>query len=435
MAARKATLDGPQVGRCNITGVDAQSTTVSGRLNPGAEATSIPPDDVQTRASAAPASCALIERAADLEAFAAEWDDLLSDSPSRTLFLTPDWVRSWMRTVRPEVRVLVVAARDAEGRLVGLAPFYVASMRLVNLVRFRCLRVLGDTFCGAEYPDVIVRHGCEAVGAELLQALEARGDRWDVMWMTKLAGWTGAAERIRASADKFGWRVQSRDRAFSCVSLPETFEAFFARLSSNARSMLRRRMKQLTAAGIAFERFHDAAPLPEALETLFRLNDLRWSAVGLRGSFFRKPKEADFYRDFAPRAQDRGWLRMYAARLAGQIVAVQLGYVYDGVYHQMQEGFDPSAPRGVGNALRQWSIERLIEEGVRTYDFLGGLTEHKRRWLAEPRAGSDLLIGRPTLKNRLLFTRPVWPTGRYLRDPDDVRHDPPPPEPAETDEA
>lgn len=430
---RQAMLDGPQVGRCNITGVDAQATTVSGRLNPDAQA--IPPSDVRTRGGATAPSCDVIEGAADLEAIAAEWDNLLSDSPSRTLFLTPDWVRSWMRTVRPEAHVLAVAAREASGRLVGLAPFYVASMRLVNLVRFRCLRVLGDTFCGAEYPDVIVRRGCEGAGAGLLQALEVCGDRWDVMWLTKLAGWTGAAERIREGADDLGWRVQSRERAFSCVPLPETFEAFFARLSSNARSMLRRRMKQLTTAGVQFERYCDTTPLPEALETLFRLNDLRWSAVGLRGSFVRKPKEADFYREFAPRARDRGWLRMYAARLAGQVVAVQLGYVYDGVYHQMQEGFDPSAPRGVGNALRQWSIERLIEEGVRTYDFLGGLTEHKRRWLAEPRAGCDLLLGRRTLKNRLLFTRPVWPTGRFLRDPDDVRHDPPPPEPAETDGA
>jgi hypothetical protein len=81
----------------------------------------------------------------------------------------------------------------------------------------------------------------------------------------------------------------------------------------------------------------------------------------------------------------------------------------------MQEGFDPTYVKGVGNVLRLKVIETCIEEGIQGYDFLGELTEHKRTWGAEKRIGYNLYIGHRSLKNVLLFTKEVWPTGRFLR--------------------
>jgi CelD/BcsL family acetyltransferase involved in cellulose biosynthesis len=94
--------------------------------------------------------------------------------------------------------------------------------------------------------------------------------------------------------------------------------------------------------------------------------------------------------------------------------AVQIGYVYNGEYLAMQEGFNPDFASGVGNVLRHVSIEKLIEEGLKSYDFLGGVSEHKELWQAEERLGHDLLIARPSFKNRLIFQSEIWPTGRYL---------------------
>jgi CelD/BcsL family acetyltransferase involved in cellulose biosynthesis len=130
------------------------------------------------------------------------------------------------------------------------------------------------------------------------------------------------------------------------------------------------------------------------------------SAAGLRR----------FYERFAPVALRAGWLRLYALRLDGAIRAVQYGYAYAHTFYQLQEGYDPEAPEGIGNVLREHAFKASIAEGLRAYDFLGEYTEHKRRWGAARRDGFDLLLGRPGLKNRTLFTRPVWPTGRFLRE-------------------
>ena len=153
--------------------------------------------------------------------------------------------------------------------------------------------------------------------------------------------------------------------------------------------------------------------IPRFLAALFELNQRRWGAKGQHGVF--SGLEGQFYEQFTRRALERGWLRLYGATIAGEFKAVQIGYVYRGSFSQLQEGFDPEAPQGIGNVLRGKVIEYLIQEGVRTYDFLGGFTEHKRRWGARVRAGHDLFIGRRTLKNLLLFATEIWPTGRYLK--------------------
>jgi CelD/BcsL family acetyltransferase involved in cellulose biosynthesis len=60
-------------------------------------------------------------------------------------------------------------------------------------------------------------------------------------------------------------------------------------------------------------------------------------------------------------------------------------------------------------------IEACIGEGLSTYDFLGTHTEHKRRWLAQPRRGHDLVVANRTATGAGLHALGVWPTGRYLR--------------------
>ena len=123
-----------------------------------------------------------------------------------------------------------------------------------------------------------------------------------------------------------------------------------------------------------------------------------------------------FYESFAPIALSRGWLRLYVLKVDGVPQAAQYGYVYNDIYHAVQEGYNPSGFDGIGNVLRNVIVEKCIEEGLHEYDFLGGFTEHKRLWGAEPRQGYAFFVGKRLLKNHLLFSKNIWPTGRFIRE-------------------
>jgi CelD/BcsL family acetyltransferase involved in cellulose biosynthesis len=233
--------------------------------------------------------------------------------------------------------------------------------------------------------------------------------------MPKVAEWTGARDRVSGACAAAGLLVRDRRTVFSAAELPNDFKAYWKALSGNARSTIQRQARRIEAGEARFETCSSAADLDEFLDALVDLNHRRWSAVGGEGSFHRRPLELAFYREFTKRALERGWLRLSGIRIDGALKAVQIGYAYGGSFLQLQEGFDPAASPGLGNVVRSRVIEACIGEGLTCYDFLGGHTDHKRRWLASERPGYDLYIARRTLRNALVHAAGAWPTGRYLR--------------------
>jgi len=232
-----------------------------------------------------------------------------------------------------------------------------------------------------------------------------------------MSGWTGALERLTPALSGNGLLFRSRPAVFSHFPLSDTLEAFELTFSSKRRQQLRRRRRNLMSTpGVAIEHCSQPDELPRFLDSLFDLHQRRRLLLGDPGCFVRRPAEAEHYRHFAAMALDKGWLRFAALTQDGTIKAIQIGYAYNGNFHQMQEGFDPDYEDGAGNVLRHEVIELCINEGLTGYDFLGGFSEHKRRWGAVERSGHDLLIGRPSLKTRLLFAKAIWPTGRHIRE-------------------
>jgi CelD/BcsL family acetyltransferase involved in cellulose biosynthesis len=346
----------------------------------------------------------------------AEWPALLRASATDSVFQTWEWLTAWRAAVAADVVPHVVTVRDDAGALVGIGPFYRTTFRLARAVPVRALRVLGDLLSGGEGLGWILHRDREVEAARALAGALAGWKGWDCLWMPLLPGWTGADARVRDACADAGPGFEERECEFACVELPSDYRSYVQSLSGNTRSMLQRRTKQVMAEpGTRLVECASEEDLPEFLDALFALNDRRWRANGQIGTFVRKPGEARFYRTFAGPALRAGWLRIFGLMHRGVLSAVQVGYVYGDAFLQMQEGFDPEGPTGIGNVLRGKVVERCIADGLRHYDFLEGFTEHKRRWLAERRTGHDLQIVNRTARGMLLRIAKPWPSGRYLR--------------------
>jgi CelD/BcsL family acetyltransferase involved in cellulose biosynthesis len=345
-----------------------------------------------------------------------EWNDLLVASRANSIFLRWEWIDAWRKTVGTDIEPLLVVLRDQTGRLAGLGAFYRTRSHLVGTIPYRALRILGDLDSGAEYQDWILRQDVEHAAIEALGAALARLNGWDWAWFPYVATWTGAHDRLFRAATSSQLLIQEKSAEFSELELPATYQQYLASLSGNARSMLKRRAQQIMKApGMRFTCCSREEERGAYLDALFELHARRWTAAGLPGSFVRRPAMTEFYREFSRIALERNWLRIFALRDGDRFTAIQFGYVYNGTFYQLQEGFEPEGPEGIGNVLRSHVIQSCIAEGVRSYDFLGGYTEHKRRWGARLRMGRHVLVGRKTVKNLPLFTIGIWPTGKYLK--------------------
>lgn len=353
-----------------------------------------------------------------LSSLEADWNALLNSSRSDCIFLTWEWVQAWRAVVGESQDLLVIAVRDKDDKLVGVAPFYRYRLRLFNRITFKALRILADYSTGFEYGDWFVHPDCEQAALNAItSALLASHKQWDVIWMPRMSGWNGALDRLSTVLEHAGMFYRSRSSTFSSFDLPDDITDFEAGFSTKRRQQLRRNKRKLISVpGVEIEHCRDSEQLPEFIEQLFNLHHQRRLLLDDPGCFIRRPAEAAFYRQFLPKALAQGWLRFAALKQDGKIEAIQIGYAYNHEFLQMQEGFNPDYVNGAGNVLRHIVIEECIAEGLKKYDFLGGFTEHKRRWGAQERYGHDLLIAHPSLKNRLLFMREIWPSGRYIRE-------------------
>jgi peptidoglycan/xylan/chitin deacetylase (PgdA/CDA1 family) len=136
---------------------------------------------------------------------------------------------------------------------------------------------------------------------------------------------------------------------------------------------------------------------------LFDLHQRRWAEEGKPG-VFRSEKKREFYAVLSERLLERGWLAFTWLEFKGQVLACQYGFRYRDTYYQLQEGYESDSGHwNVGIGLRAWCIRKFIAEGVREYDFLGGVGRHKTDWGAQVKHSKCIEIATRNPRN-LLFS-------------------------------
>ncbi len=359
----------------------------------------------------------LIKTYQELRQFSDHWNPLLESSSANNLFLTWEWIDAWLNS-NPRNTLYVVTVYSDNHELIGIAPFYIGQCRLLEIVQQRTLRMIGDTESAAEYPSIIARSECEQLVCRAITArLKADRKHWDTIWLPRCASWDPNINTFtKALADTGGIGCYTRKIAFSAFELPATYDDYLAEFSRNRRNSLRRIEKKVESIGnLEIHTCQTQSEVEKYLSALYRLHQKRWMEKGESGSFANRPALRRFYAQFVPRALHNGWLRFTMLTHKAEPKAIQIGYCYNGSYHQIQEGFDPEFHENVGNYLRIKTIRNFIDEGIKCYDFLGGESEHKRRWKAVVRDGFDLFAWNHKLKNLPFSYKPIWPTGRFLK--------------------
>ena len=314
-----------------------------------------------------------------------DWDAVLAGSARPSVFLTRDWVTSWWAAFGHGAEPWLLRVAGPTGEPLGLAPLYLDRAPGTALLPIRRLGIMGDHSVGSEYLGLIARAGHEqAVGQAVADHLAAEGVRWDVADLSGLVEGDPAASALEAPLRTRAGRSRAHRQACSAVALPDSFETYLAGVGSKFRQTYRQRANKLhRTCTVHYLLTASEADLRPHLEAMFRMHQAHWTALGLPGSFGDR-RMRRFYLDVSRRLLASGRLRFWQLEVDGVIRASQFGVAYDGVLHSLQEGYDTGfrAPGigGLGVVLRAHAIKAAIEEGLRSYDFLGGTEDFKRRW-------------------------------------------------------
>jgi CelD/BcsL family acetyltransferase involved in cellulose biosynthesis len=314
-----------------------------------------------------------------------DWDAVLAAAARPNVFLTRDWVTSWWAAFGHGAEAWLLRVAGPAGETLGLAPLYLGRSPGMVRLPIRRLGIMGDHSVGSEYLGLVARAGHEqAVGQAVAAHLAAEGVRWDLADLSGLVEGDPAASALEAPLRDGAGRRRTQRQACSTVALPDSFEAYLAGIGSKFRQTYRQRANKLhRTCAVRYLLTASEADLGPHLEALFRMHQVHWTALGFPGSFGDR-RMREFYLDVSRRLLEAGRLRFWQLEVDGVIRASQFGFAYGGVLHSLQESYDTGfrAPGigGLGVVLRAHAIKAAIEEGLHSYDFLGGTEDFKQRW-------------------------------------------------------
>ncbi len=302
-------------------------------------------------------------------------------------FLTPEWHSAWLSTHPKERPFLVLWWRDGELR--GVLPLVSAHGTPVR--RLQCAGAAhADWFtpaCDRGDEVAMARDCAELFDRERISWRLLRLDRVDCDSDWPEALWE-AHEGIAAARPR-------RTDVLPFIEFGEGgYEAYLAARSRNFRSQLGRRRRKLESEhGLTFRMTADAADLEADLETFFRLHEERWDDRG--GSASAAEDVRQLHREFAARALERGWLRLWIAEADNAPAAAWYGWRLGGRYCYSLSGLGKRyEPLALGTVLLAHTIEQAAAEGASVYDLMWGDEGYKRRFETGRRQAATWVLGR-----------------------------------------
>src|ERR1700756_1468226 len=332
----------------------------------------------------------------DLQTIGASWEELLANYPLATTFSTPEWLMSWWRSFGKD-QELLVAGFFADSRLIGFAPFSLTPVRAARAIPLRQLRLMGDGSKDSDNLDLPVRPGFEdRFATSLLDFMESERNSWDFGELNTLPPQSPGAKALRQLLSRKKWVAIDKQSPTSAITLPPTWEEYLRGLSAKERGKIGLRTRRLEKKyEVRIRRCADEGESDSLLQALYELHGKHWQLRGLPGTL-HSPARRQFYGDLVRLLLARRRLEFWVLELNGKVVAAQFGLRHGTSVFSLQEGFDPDyAADSVGYVLRSQALKHLIADGVRRYDFLGGLDESKMRWGAHAGHYWDLSFASP----------------------------------------
>lgn len=305
----------------------------------------------------------MLEAISSFDGLTEDWTRLAQQTGS--IFSTWEWNSLWWKYFGRGRELMTMGCRDEAGNLVAILPLYRSKERPLRIIRF-----LGHGQ-GDHLGPICAPADRDRTARALHEALVGR--RFDLLIGDKMPPEPGWSARLGTRMLK---RTPSPVLRFQGRSWDELLKA----RSANFREQVRRKERKLAREHELEYRFcDDPARLDDHIDTLFRLHLARW---GESGSWLTGAEA--FHREFASRALERGWLRLWLLELDGRPVAAWYGFRFGGAELYYQAGRDPAWERGsVGFVLLAHSIRAAIEDGADEYWFLEGSEGFKYRFASD----------------------------------------------------
>jgi CelD/BcsL family acetyltransferase involved in cellulose biosynthesis len=303
-------------------------------------------------------------------------DEIGLCEPSTSL----EWTRALLATHVAASDVTFAVLLRSRARAVAIIPAIIRHERVAGRLHVSTLYLLSEV--SGTHSDILRSDDQQEIAAAFFEALAALPCRWDMLRVSRLLESSPVAAQLCGYLARSGLahRVRREQPSFY-LELGQSYEQFLAARSAKFRNHLRRKTRQLEAAGqVKFLRAGLDLGAEDAFGHLLAIEERSWKhAHGTAISAV--PHQRKFYRLLCEGAAGRGRLHLMLMYLDDMPVAFNLGITAGDRYSYLKTSFDEKLRRfSPATILRARLVETLIAEGVRTLDFPAEPYQWEEQW-------------------------------------------------------
>jgi len=332
----------------------------------------------------------LFQTLAVFDELADEWDALLPPGNSLNFFMRSTWQRIWWNCLGVG-DLFVLAVRDDDGPLAGIAPLYVvpepggrASLGVVGGVDV------------TDYVDLITAPGRErdVLGAVLSYLCSSQTPDWSSLHVRNVPESSSTRQILPELAAQNGLRATiSVEDVCPVVDLPDSYEAYLEALPKKERHELRRKRRRAEANDVGYYTVGQEHDIHEEVEAFLTLMALYTPE---KAEFLKQPGHREFFKAIGPAMLEQGLLDLSFLTVEGKRAAAMWSYAYGDRMMLYNSGLDPAGFSALspGIVLLSYNIEHTIARGFKKYDFLQGDEEYKYRMGGQNTSVYNVIIER-----------------------------------------
>jgi CelD/BcsL family acetyltransferase involved in cellulose biosynthesis len=315
------------------------------------------------------------------------------------VFLRWEWIHTWWDIFRKN-RTLFILAIRRDGRLVGIAPFFIEPASFLGPRRLR--------FCSDElspdYMDLILEKGQEqSLTKEIVRYILSSTVEWDIIYLDQLRAGSPLLD-----SDLYEGLAQDRHVSFQCpyITIQGVFEDYFRSRSGLVTYDLDKKQERLfNQPGVRHLIVKGPEDLDTSLVDFFALRKIRSADKGMTSSF----AEADvkrFHHEIGRLFLQEGILNLQMIYDGAKPISAAYAFNYGRKVYFFQMAFDPLYKKYSAGALMfRIVLQAAFTEGFREFDTLKGNEPYKWLWANDSRDEMNLTVynrnSRAELRRRL----------------------------------
>jgi CelD/BcsL family acetyltransferase involved in cellulose biosynthesis len=308
-----------------------------------------------------------------------EWEQLLTESASSSVFLTWEWLFSWWKNYGAGKELWLVTVRR-DKKLVGLLPLMKETRKKLGVTLSTIVNL------GTPQSDVggfLFNPGDDDIPIAILEYLKKHQKGWDILELNEISLRDPAFPFIASAFDPKQYSRIDEVNAHFFIELEDSWDKFGQRLSKKFRHNLRRALKLAEEIGpVKITRLQGRDVNEKSLDIITEIN-----RHANYPKLYNSLSEQAFLKELAVSMAEKKWFSIYLLFVNNEPVAYEYGFVHENRFEDWRSGFDTRFPANIsiGKLLAMQVVQKCIEEKQREIDFLRGDESYKQEWVPSKR--------------------------------------------------